>query len=44
MKLLRKYLPILEWGAQYNGRTFDALTAASIFSKRADKDGMGGTA
>jgi hypothetical protein len=32
MKLLRKYLPILDWGAKYDGRTFDALRAASVLS------------
>ena len=42
--LARRYFPILDWGAEYNGTTFDALTAASILSKRAGKDVMGGAA
>ena len=44
MKLLRRYLPILDWGAKYNGKTFDALTAANILSQRAGKDVLGGAA
>ena len=42
--MLRRYLPILTWGAEYSRRTFDALSAASILSKRAGKDVMGGAA
>jgi hypothetical protein len=41
--LLRRYFPFLEWGAEYTGKTFDALTAACILVKRAGKDVMGGT-
>lgn len=42
MKLFCRYLPILDWGAKNEGKTFDALTTASVFAKRASKDVMGG--
>jgi len=41
MKLLRRYLPIVDWGSKYKGKTFDALIAPSISRKRAGKDVMG---
>ena len=44
MKLLYRYPPILDWGAKYNGKTFDALAATSIPGKRAGKDVLGGAA
>ncbi len=44
MKTLGNFLPILDWGVQDEATKFDALTAASILSNRADKDGIGGTA
>ena len=42
--LAHRYFPILDWGAKYTGKTFDALTAASFLGKRAGKDVMGGAA
>jgi hypothetical protein len=33
--MLRRYFPILSWGAEYTRLTFDALAAASISGKRA---------
>jgi hypothetical protein len=39
-RIMCSYSPILDWGSKYNGRTFNALTAASILSKRTDKDVM----
>jgi len=42
MKSLRRYLPILDWVAKYNGKTFDAPTATSILGKRAGEDVLGG--
>ena len=44
MKLLLKYLPILDWGSKYCIRTFGVLVAAGIFAKRAGDDAMGGAA
>ena len=44
MKLLYRYLPILDWGAKHNGKTFDAPSAASLLSKGAGKDALGGAA
>ena len=44
MKLLRRYLPILEWGAKYKDKTFDALTETNIPGKRARKEVLGGAA
>jgi hypothetical protein len=44
MPMLRRYFPILTWGAEYTGKTFDALTAASILGKRAGKDVTRGAA
>ncbi len=41
-RIMCSYFPILDWGSKYNGKTFDALTAASILSKRTGKDVMGG--
>ena len=42
MRLLYLYLPILDWGAKSNGKTFGALTATSIPGKRAGNEVIGG--
>ena len=42
--LLRRYFPILDWGAKYDGKMFDALTAASVPGNRAGNDVLAGAA
>gem|GEM_PF-3437612 len=42
--LLRRYFPILDRGAKYHGKVFDALTAASILGNRAGNDVLAGAA
>jgi len=42
MKLLRRHLPTLDWGAKHTGKAFDGLTAANILGQRAGKNVLGG--
>ncbi len=44
MGVLRGYLPILDWGAKYTGKGFDARTAASVLGNRAGNDVLVGAA
>jgi hypothetical protein len=44
MKLHYRCLPILDWGAKYSGKTFDALSVTCIVGKRAGNDVLGGAA
>jgi len=42
--LLRRYFPILDWGAKFHSKVFDALTAASVLGNRAGNDVLVGAA
>jgi hypothetical protein len=42
--LFRRYFPILDWGANYNDKMFDVLTAASVLGNRAGNGVLVGAA
>ena len=42
--LFRRYFPILDRGAEYHGKVFDAFTAASVLGNRAGNDVLVGAA